>query len=86
MPDESFRSVYPSIREVVTITGDAELVNAYLKAGWIILNVCTHFDPPCNTERSEVLLGWTQAAPAPHPNPDWDDLFPSQTSQPGTDT
>lgn len=70
MAIESFRSIYPSIREVVNIIGDCDLVNDYLDAGWVVLNVCTHFDTPYNTERNEILLGWTQAAPAPHPNPD----------------
>lgn len=57
---------YKDIAEIREITGEAE-VNAYLKAGWVILHSFTRTNDNPGDQYLIYSLGWPRDTPAVHP-------------------
>lgn len=58
--------------EVVSFANDTHMVNKYLKAGWVLLNVCSGQND-AGVGYHSMLLGWPAGADVVHPK---DDSFP----------
>ena len=50
-----------------TIADDTDLANKYLKAGWVLLNVCTGINSCTGSGFHSMLLGWPEGKEAVYP-------------------